>query len=198
MSKPRELATGSAVELEFHGDKIKWERDIVADRVAIDKDGHLLFASIVTDAMQFKGIRGAVCTNKKVEIKAPELRVGVRGGPAYPPTVILKHPAGYTDSTHRLPFRKVHAFLLTKAVGFLPGATEAHLWKELMGSRYSTPLLREWMPWLMTELERRGLLVHARCFNCSCATLNLTTRSLDEVVSEGVRNGHITIPPRVA
>jgi hypothetical protein len=186
------------IELSFQGDGVAWSRDIYCDRLALDSGGNLLFASIITDAMQFKAIRGAVCTNKTITITAPGVEVAKPGGKALPPESIQKHLKGYNGFTHKLPFRKVHAFLVAKQPGLMLAASEAHLWRELTGDTYTTPLLREWMPAVIPYLLANDLLVPAYCYNCEVAVLTATDKNLDECVGYGLRFGKMSIPAKTA
>ena len=190
--------TTEIFELQFAGDGMTWDKDIFCNRLALDDLGQLVFASIICDAMQYKGIRGALCTNKKVQIKAPGMKVGKPGVASREPNFMLKHPVGYKDVVHKLPYRKVHAFVAAKLDGLLMAASEPHVWRELSSDRFTTPILREWMPTIVNRLLGRDLLVPCYGFNCNIAILKATTKDLDSVVSDSLRDGMIAIPEKSA
>ena len=186
------------IELSFMGDGVAWSKDIWCDRLAIDGDGNLLFASVITDAMQFKGIRGALCTNKTISVGAPGVKVCRPGGKALEPNSINKFPKGYEFHLHKLPYRKVHAFMVAKQDGLMLAASEAHLWRELTDDRYTTPILRQWMPDIIPYLLLNELLVPAYGFNCEVAILKATVKDLDNCISDGLRSGTLSIPAKTA
>ena len=148
--------------------------------------------------MQYKGIRGALCTNKKVSIKAPRLKVAKPGRTPQSPNFIVKHPAGYRDVVVKMPYRKVHAFVTAKIDGLLMAASEAHVWRELSGDRFTTPILREWMPTVVNRLLARELLVPAHGFRCEVAVLKAGDKDLDSIVSIALREQSIAIPDKSA
>jgi hypothetical protein len=61
---------------------------------------------------------------------------------------------------------------------------------------YTTPLLREWMPWLMQNLIADGLLVKLPSFQCNPGMLTVDDTGLDALVSRGVGTGALKIPDR--
>ena len=67
------------------------------------------------------------------------------------------------------------------------------LWGLFMTEPYTTPLLREWIPWIREELQRRDLIEEAQCYHCDVGILNLEPFELDAVVQTGLRNGHLRI-----
>ena len=67
------------------------------------------------------------------------------------------------------------------------------LWQELNDVRFTTPLLREWLPYIEGQLRDHELLENAQVFNVSCGILNLNTDALDRIVSEGIKSGAIGI-----
>ena len=68
------------------------------------------------------------------------------------------------------------------------------IWQELTDTRFTTPILREWVPYIAREMRSREILEEAHCFNCNCGYMSATTQSLDEIVSEGLKAGEIHIP----
>jgi len=72
--------------------------------------------------------------------------------------------------------------------------TEESLWQELNTTRFTTPILRKWMPYIETKLRECNRLEDAHVFSCRCGILSATTKKLDEIVIAGLRDGSITIP----
>ena len=72
------------------------------------------------------------------------------------------------------------------------------LWQELKHERFTTPLLRGWLPYVRKELELKSL--HARChtLDCTCCILGATSADLDSIVEFGIKNGFISIQKEAA
>ena len=93
---------------------------------------------------------------------------------------------------------------------FLLVASDEALWRELKSERFTTPLLREWMPHVRAELVRRHLLVECRTYPhkpidggpgvvgvdlpLSCVCLCAASKDIDTIVVEGLKAGAIEIP----
>lgn len=79
-----------------------------------------------------------------------------------------------------------HAVFVSKRPGFLPVGTPTRIWKELMDNRFTTPMLRGWMPYIVEQLRAKDLLRDAWCYRCQSVLLTATTEDLDQIVTEGV------------
>jgi hypothetical protein len=101
---------------------------------------------------------------------------------------------GYFCYMHKLDYGQAHALFVTKSPGFMKIVNEEALWQELNNVRFTTPILRQWMPYIEQELRRMELLEEAHVFNCACGVLSAQTKHLDMIVSTGLKNGSITIP----
>jgi hypothetical protein len=60
---------------------------------------------------------------------------------------------GYRIYRTRLGYGLWHVLCLAKRPGFMPVMTEASLWQLLQGDSFTTPLLKEWIPWLYCEMQ---------------------------------------------
>ncbi len=109
------------------------------------------------------------------------------------PKQLIRAPDGYVQYAHNLDYGHVHALFVAKTPGLLPAATEAHLWAELSGTRYTTPLLRGWLPYLLAELRRQDALTDLYSHRCAPAILTATPKQLDDIVEQGIRSGKITV-----
>ena len=105
------------------------------------------------------------------------------------------HPSneGYAVYKHKLGFGIAHAMFITRAPGFMAIVTPESLWRELNSPRFTTPILRSWMPYIEAQLRTADRLEDAHCFNCHCGLLTATTKKLDEIVSNGLVTGHLHI-----
>ena len=76
----------------------------------------------------------------------------------------------------------------------LPAQRERRpLWQELKQERFTTPLLRGWLPHIRKELELKSLLTRCHTLDCTCCILAATSIDLDSIVEFGLKNGSIVI-----
>jgi hypothetical protein len=99
---------------------------------------------------------------------------------------LARHP-NYKTSISTLAPGVAHLVAHATIPGFLADDSDAGLWRELTGTRYTTPLLESWLPWLRTRLDEEQLLVPSRGHNNNAVILAADTENLDEIVTEGVR-----------
>jgi 6-phosphofructokinase len=104
-----------------------------------------------------------------------------------------KHPSGYTIHRHRFEHNTWHMLAVAKQEGLLLKASEQALWVELRKPRFTTPLLRAWVPWLMKSLQAIGHLRNLRCFGCDSAILTTGTTEMDDAVANGLLSGKLKI-----
>ena len=70
---------------------------------------------------------------------------------------------------------------------FLLHDDEETLWAMLRSERFTTPIIRSWMPKVSIALRNLDLLTKLTSFGCDAAMLTANTESLDRVVSEGLK-----------
>jgi hypothetical protein len=97
-------------------------------------------------------------------------------------------PVTYTAAVTKLAPGVIHLVALAKIPGLMPDMGDEHLWAELTGPRYTTPLLRAWIPWLKSEMSDGGGIVIADGFAATVGVLKTEPDALDEIVSQGVRD----------
>jgi hypothetical protein len=102
-------------------------------------------------------------------------------------------PVTYTAAVTKLAPGVIHLVALAKIPGLMPDMSHNHLWAELTGPRYTTPLLRAWIPWLKTAMSDGGGIVVANGFAATVGVLKTEPDALDEIVSQGVRDRHLTL-----
>jgi hypothetical protein len=183
-------------DIEFQGKDVATP-SFPFDRLAISGRGELLLVSLVAPAMNVKQIRAilnggakVICNAGGVKVKQPSREDWY----AHAPGRLTPSADGYFCYVHRLDYGLCHALYVTKMPGFMRVVTEEALWQELNDTRFTTPLLREWVPYIEVELRSAELLEEAHVFNCTCGVLSAQTKHLDEIVSEGLRSGSIDIP----
>jgi hypothetical protein len=190
-------------EIEFH-----W-KDGATPSVKFNKIAHsgrseLLMVSLVAESQRIKQIRAALAPtgNKannanRVSATAGGVKTNIPGREAWEagaPGNLNPSAEGYLCYQHKLGFGLCHALFVTKAPGFLLVLSEEALWQELNTTRFTTPLLREWMPYLEQQLRDCNRLEDAHVYGCRCGILTATTKKLDEIVIAGLTSGEIVIP----
>lgn len=182
--------------IQFTGDGMTWPV-LKYDRIAVNDRGELLLVSVVAPTQIVKGIRGWLNTNKKGTATA----TGAMIKKSFEDDWRLRNPGnlrkledGYAGETHKLAYGMAHALFTARCEGFLKSVSEEALWQELNSDRFTTPLLRSWMPWITGQLTDQEVLVEADCYRCQCGTLAATTADLDDIVSRGLKQGNLSIP----
>ena len=97
-------------------------------------------------------------------------------------------PVTYSAAVTKLAPGVIHLVALAKIPGLMPNMSDDHLWAELTGPRYTTPLLRAWIPWLKETMASSGGIVVANGFRATVGVLKTEPDALDEIVSQGVRD----------
>ena len=181
-------------EVEFRGEDSAWD-PLKFDRLAVGASGALMFMSLVGPNAIIAGIRAYLNTNKKVTITASGVKVKRASahlrGTARNPGSIARAAEGYRTEFHKLDYGAAHALFITRSPGFMLSTEEEAVWQELNTDRFTTPLLRGWMPWIMTALKAKKFLVEAECYRCACGELTCATSDLDAIVGEGIKGGHL-------
>ena len=102
-------------------------------------------------------------------------------------------PLTYSAVVSKLAPGVIHLVALAKIPGLMPNMSDDHLWAELTGPRYTTPLLRAWIPWLKETMAQGGGIILANGFESTVGVLKTEPEALDELVSEGVRDHALTM-----
>ncbi len=172
---------------------------IDADRVALSEDNVVLLASVLGDTGTIKGIRAVLNADVKAYLSVEGIETRQAGETSHDywsnrsPSYAKKDETQYLTFFHRLPFGMAHAVFVSKRPGFLPVGTPTRIWKELMDNRFTTPMLRGWMPYIVEQLRAKDLLRDAWCYRCQSVLLTATTEDLDQIVTEGVASGALAI-----
>jgi hypothetical protein len=111
---------------------------------------------------------------------------------------LTRYSGGYRVHRTRLAYGLWHLLCLARCEGFLPVLSEETVWRLLSAGPFTTPLLRGWVPWLVREMRRRGLLAELTQSGCQAGLLLADNDMLDALVSEGVRGGALVINGRTA
>lgn len=167
------------------------------DKIAITSRGELLLLSVVAEIHNIKRIRSILAGGAKVTIMAGGVSVSQPGDEYWrkrQPGRVSPTSEGYQVETHKLGFNLVQALFMTRMPGFMKVISPASLWMELKQTRFTTPIIQEWMPYIEERLRAQDLLEDAHCFGCRCGMLVAMTKHLDEIVSEGIQQANILVP----
>ena len=166
------------------------------DKVAVHQD-KLVFISLVAASQDIKAIRAALAAG----IAAPMWFKNVtlsKDGESKVPESVVPSPSGYRIDAHRLGFGSIHALFTCRQQGFLPNDSDDALWQELKQERFTTPMLKGWLPHMRKELELKSLLSRCYTLDCTCCFLTATSADLDSIVESGLKKGSIAIKEEAA
>lgn len=99
-----------------------------------------------------------------------------------------KRPGKWKCSTHRLGQSLWHVVARLDDPRIVYNWGEAALWAYLK-EQTSTPLVRDWMSWLLARLQVNDL----SGFNCDARRVRFSTEDVDRLVSQGVKDGELRI-----
>ena len=102
-------------------------------------------------------------------------------------------PVGYSAAIAKLAPGVIHLVALARIPGIMPNLSDDHLWTELSGPSYTTPLLRSWIPWLKETMTKSKGIVVANGFQATVGVLKTEPAALDDLVSQGVRERCLTL-----
>lgn len=102
-------------------------------------------------------------------------------------------PVVYGAAMAKLATGVIHMVALAKIPGLMPNMSDDHLWGELTGPQYTTPLLRLWIPWLKEAMATDERIVAGDGFASSVGVLKIEPDELDALVSLGIKDGHLHI-----
>ncbi len=157
------------------------EFNLPADALAAEPGNHtLLLASVVGASSQ-------------VQSFAAMLQSNVRASFALGYKHIPKFDGGYDCHKHKLGYGTWHLLAIARRPGLMLDASDAALWRELRSERYTTPVLKSWLPYLRTKLTAAELLTTPEQKGCNLCLLEAETAELDGIVSEGVKCGELLI-----
>jgi hypothetical protein len=108
-------------------------------------------------------------------------------------TQLTKCPDGYRVYRTKLDYGLWHVLCLAKREGFLPVVSDETVWQHLQSHRFTTPLIREWVPWLCREMTKKEIIAPLTQGGCQAGLMLADNDILDDLVSHGTRKGHLVI-----
>jgi len=170
---------------------------VQCDALALSNFGYgsynstLAIASLIGPATSVKAAAAILNTNLSAEIRTSDFNCETMCN-SYR---VERSDAGYRVYRHRLPlpFAIWHCLAVAKDSRLIPHMSDEALWMKLKSDAFTTPILRGWMPWLRWAMERENLLRYPPAFQCSPAVFYCDQSALDNLVSDGLREGNLTI-----
>ena len=166
------------------------------DKVALH-DNRLMFLSLVAFSQDIKAIRAALAAGLTSPMRLRNVTL-TKQDESLVPRDVWPSLSGYRIDAHRLGFGSIHAVFTCRQQGFLANDSDDALWQELKQERFTTPLLRGWLPYIRKELELKSLLSRCHTLDCKCCLLTAMSADLDSMVESGLTNGLIAIQPEAA
>ena len=102
-------------------------------------------------------------------------------------------PVSYGAAIVKLAPGVIHLVALARIPGLMPNMSDDHLWTELSGPRYTTPLLRSWIPWLKQAMTEGGGIVVSEGMASAVGVLKTEPDDLNALVMQGVKEGQLRI-----
>lgn len=139
----------------------------------VESDHVILVASVAGSGTAIKAMRAALSTGRctfRLD-DSDEIASYAEMG---------RYKGGYRFVTHKLASDVAHLVAIAKMPGLLPVYSHDALYRELKCERYTTPVLRDWVPAIEAELKQRRLLSVAQMHGITSGLLGATSDDLDE------------------
>ena len=163
------------------------------DKVAVPQN-RLMLISLVAYSQDVKAIRAGLAANLNVPMRLRDVTL-TKDDETIAPNGVRPSGHGYRGDAHRLGFGMLHAIFTGRQPGFLLDDSDDALWQELKQERFTTPLLRSWLPHVRKQLEVKNLLQRCHTFDCHACVLTAMSADLDSIVESGLKDGLITVAP---
>lgn len=158
---------------------------VLIDRMAWDRNNLLATISCHGPLPILKAIKAGLHANN--------LPMQFKGIGEWTPNIFKSTGCQYRVQLVRHAYNEGHLVAYQDVRGLILNLTDESLWRILKDDSYTTPVLRQWVPWLMSEMRRQGYLQELNGLMCQVHQLHLTTEDLDGLVAAGLAKRHLTI-----
>lgn len=159
------------------------------DRLAFSPEAKLYALSVIGPNIQVKALWAMLAGNTRVTFETNDCEVIAPNGDKFNKNFTLNAAEeGYRMQRIRHSQGWAQLVATAEAPEFVSCMDEESIWRELTGDRYTTPLLRHWLPRLIIELKASKHLVKLGTFNCNCGVLTIEPEDLDKLVGRCVRS----------
>jgi hypothetical protein len=162
------------------------------DQLAIHNN-YLVFISLVGYANDVKAMRAALASGIRHPMRVAGVELTRGHEKIVPGDIWARTGVKYSLAQHKLGYGTVHALFTIREKGVLLNDQDETLWAELKHERFTTPLLRAWLPYLRQELAAAGKLKPMFTVGCNFHYLSADSKTLDEIVEWGLQNNQIQI-----
>lgn len=165
--------TGEDVSVSFH-----------AETIRVGGSDELLVGSFIGTSSTLKSVR-AWCASKTTKTRLKNSHM--------PTMVLIPSETGYTFHYHSVDPGWSHMVAIANDPGLLIGNTDDHWWKFLMSDQITTPMIRQWVPYIRGKLA--PLCRECRGFgdDVFLAPHKTIEARVDEAVRIGLLNGDLKI-----
>lgn len=129
------------------------------DRLSVTKRCKVMQLAVVASTGSVKSLRAAIGS---IFDRAMECTIDVHmkgeSKPAKSPFSAWAQEGGYHALFHKLAYDQVHAVFWSRSTSLLLNNSDQALWVNLKSSRFTTPLIREWLPYVKQKLDAGGFL----------------------------------------
>jgi hypothetical protein len=103
--------------------------------------------------------------------------------------------SGFVVHKSKLPrFDAVHAVFVSKTKGIVYGNKELGVGNYLMSSEINSPILPEWIPYIIKKLTELGKIKRLNCHGITAYSCRFNSGTVDGIVSQGIMSSAISIP----
>jgi hypothetical protein len=168
-----------------------------------DKHSTIVLASVAGPQTAVKSFAAALNENCKLKVNVDGFTVIQPDGSTLPAErwrdfERVPGQGKYKCTMHRLGYNYVQCTSQLMDPRLTPSLTDEVLWSQLRSARFTTPLLKEWVPWLMQALLSGGQLEKLHAFQCQPGLLTLDDPGLDSLVTKGITEGYLHITQKEA
>jgi hypothetical protein len=142
--------------------------------------GQLLLASVAGPSSSVKALSAILHTKCAVKMRCGH-------------NVLTRYPGGYICHKARLGCDTWHLLAIADCPELLLDDSDETLWRLLHSERFTTPLLRAWLPYIRESLKNRELLTEPASFGCKVVLVQADSAALDDIVSWGLKGRQIAI-----
>jgi hypothetical protein len=157
---------------------------IECDRLAHHGDGRVMVLSCHGPQQTLRGLGAVLTSDTKMRVEWYDDEENA--------TALSKDGCGYRAYKHPLCPGLWQFLWVSKDSRLLVAGKEA-LGQALLSDPFTTPVLPDWVPHLRSELEKETLLTALEGGGCDSAYLTASSENLDDIVSNGIRNGLLKI-----
>lgn len=116
--------------------------------------------------------------------------------------ILRQHLGGYDVRVSQVKcgnLKATHVVAVAKDDRIVLSDSDDSLWNSIRSDRFTTPVLRSWVPWIRETVKSSPaygscrILGKASGFQTDVCVFRCTTERLDDIVSTGIKDGHLVL-----